>query len=93
MQSNVTRLPNHQHQKNCNMAEIHFKFVPQQTVWVMYENRPVEAEVISVRISIEHHSLPTKIEYGIMTKNGLGAKYSEESIFATREELKQSIFG
>ena len=75
------------------MAEIHFKFVPQQSVWVMYENRPVEAVVSSVKISIEHHSMPAKILYGIEMKNGHGATYSEKSIFATKEELKESIFG
>ena len=75
------------------MAEIHFKFVPQQSVWVMYENRPIEAVVNSVKISIEHHSLPARIEYGISMKSGNGATFSEEYIFATKEELKESIFG
>lgn len=75
------------------MAEIHFKFVPKQSVWVMYENRPVEAVVSSVKISIEHHSLPAKISYSIAMKNGHGATYSEKSVFATKEELKESIFG
>lgn len=93
MQSSVTHLPNRQHQKNCNMAQIHFKFVPQQPVWVMYENRPVEAVVNSVKISIEHHSMPAKIEYGVSIQNVGGAMYREESIFATKEELKESIFG
>lgn len=75
------------------MAEIHFKFVPQQPVWVMYENKPVEAVVNSVKISIEHHSLPAKIEYGISMKSGKGATFSEKCLFATKEELKESIFG
>ena len=75
------------------MAEIHFKFLPQQNVWVMYENRPGEAVVSAVKILIEHHSLPAKIEYSLVMKNGHGAKYPEESIFATKEELKESIFG
>ena len=75
------------------MAEIHFKFVPQQPVWVMYENRPVEAVVTAVKISIEHHSLPAKIEYGIDMKNGHAATYREKLVFATKEELKESIFG
>ena len=75
------------------MAEIHYKFVPKQRVWVMYENRPIEAVVNSVKISIEHHSLPTKIEYTISMENGHGATYGEEHIFATKEELKESIFG
>lgn len=74
------------------MAEIHFKFVPQQSVWVMYENRPVEAVVNSVVISIEHHSMPAKIVYGIEMKNGHGATYKEEFLFATKEELKESLF-
>ena len=59
----------------------------------MYENHPVEAVVNSVKISIEHHSTPAKIEYGISMKNGHGATYSEKFIFATKEELKESIFG
>lgn len=75
------------------MAEIQYKFVTQQVVWVMYENRPIEAVVDSVKISIEHHSTPAKIEYGISMKNGHGATFREESIFATKEELKKSIFG
>ena len=75
------------------MAEIHFKFVPQQPVWIMYENRPVEAEIKSVKISIEHHSMPAKIEYGLAMNGGRTATFSENSIFATKEELKQSIFG
>ena len=75
------------------MAEIHFKYVPQQPVWVMYENRPIEAVVNSVKISIEQHSLPARIEYGISMKNGHGATYGEEFLFATKEELKESIFG
>lgn len=75
------------------MAEIHFKFVPQQHVWVMYENRPVEAVVLSVKISIEHHSMPAKIVYGISMENGHVKTINEESIFATKEELKESIFG
>ena len=75
------------------MSEIHFKFVPQQPVWVMYENRPIEAVVNSVKISIEHHSMPAKIEYGISMKNGHGATYSEESIFVSMLVLKKSIFG
>lgn len=58
----------------------------------MYENRPVEAVVDTVKISIEHHSMPARIEYRISMKNGHGAMYSEESIFATKEELKESIF-
>lgn len=75
------------------MADIHIKFVLKQTVWVMYENRPVEAVVNSVKISIEHHTMPAKIEYGISMKNGHSATYGEKSIFATKEELKGSIFG
>lgn len=75
------------------MAIINIKFLPQQSVWVMYNNRPVEAVVNSVKISIEHYSMPVKIEYGISMENGHGATYSEESVFATREELKESIFG
>lgn len=75
------------------MAEIHFKFVPKQPVWVMYGNRPVEAVVNSVKISIEHHSMPAEIEYGISIPNVGVATYSEESIYATKEELKESIFG
>lgn len=59
----------------------------------MYENRPVEAVVDSVKIWIEHHSMPAKIVYGISIKNVGNAMYSEESIFATKEELKESIFG
>lgn len=75
------------------MAEIHFKFVPQQSVWVMYQNHPVEAVVNSVKISIEHHSMPAKIEYSLSMKNGHGATYLEEYIFSTKEELKEFIFG
>lgn len=76
------------------MAEIHFKFVPQQQVWVMYENRPVKAVVNAIKISIYHHTLlSAKIIYDIAMENGHGATYSEESIFATKEELKESIFG
>ena len=75
------------------MAEIHFKFVPRQHVWVMYENRPVEAVVDLVEISIKNHYLPARIEYIISMQNGHGARYCEESIFATKEELKESIFG
>lgn len=75
------------------MAEIHFKFVPQQSVWIMCENRPVEAEIKSVKISIKHHSTPAKIEYGLAMKGGRTATVSENSIFATKEELKESIFG
>lgn len=59
----------------------------------MYENRPVEAVVNSVKISIEHHSSPAKIEYGISMKGGKGATFSENCLFATKEELKESIFG
>ena len=59
----------------------------------MYENRPVEAVVNSVKISIEHHSMPAKILYGISMENGHDATYDQESIFATKEELKESIFG
>ena len=59
----------------------------------MYENRPIEAVVKSVKISIEHHSMPAKIEYVIAITNIYDATYREESIFATKEELKESIFG
>ena len=58
----------------------------------MFENKPVEAVVNSVKISIEHYSLPPKIEYGLSMGNR-GATICEESIYATKEELKQSIFG
>lgn len=58
----------------------------------MCDNRPVEAVVNSVKISIEHHSMPAKIEYGISMGNR-AATYSEASIFATKKELKESIFG
>lgn len=75
------------------MADVYFKFLPNESVWVMYENRPVEAVVESVKISIEHRSIPAKIEYGISMKNGNGTTFREESIFATKEELKESIFG
>ena len=75
------------------MAEIHFKFEPKQTVWLMYENRPVEAVVNSVQILIERYSSPVKIEYVVLMKNGHGTTRREEFVFATKEELKKSIFG
>lgn len=75
------------------MAEIHIKFVPQQPVWVMCDNRPIEAVIEAVKISIEHHSLPAKIEYKVSLANGNGATYREDFVFATKEELKKSIFG
>ena len=51
----------------------------------MYENRPVEAVVNSVKISIEHHSMPARIEYGISMKNGHGATYGENPFLPQRK--------
>lgn len=75
------------------MAEIHFKFVPEQMVWIMYNNKPIEAKINAIAITIEHHSLPAKIEYTLEMPGATGTKICEDKIFATKEELKQSIFG
>ena len=75
------------------MAEIRFKYVPEQMVWIMYNNRPVEAKVTAIAITIEHHSLPARIEYTLEMPGAMGTKMGEDKIFATKEELKESIFG
>lgn len=73
--------------------DIKTKFTPDDKCWVMNENRPVEAVVISVKISIEHRSLPARIECMISIGNKRVVTCGEEFIFATKEELKKSIFG
>lgn len=72
------------------MAEILFKFIPEQRVWTMLGNRPFEAKIISVDIKIG--CMKPKIEY---TLEAPGAHITrlEKDVFETKEELKQSIFG
>ena len=73
------------------MREIHLKFLPEQMVWTMLGNRPVEKKIISVDIKIER-SMKPKIEYTLETPGAIMTRLEEE-VFETKEELKQSIFG
>lgn len=83
-----TRLPNHQHQKNCNMAEIYFKFVPNDIVWVMQNNVPVQRRIISVNISI-NANMDKTTKYVL---EGIGS-VDGAKVYETKKELKEYIFG
>ena len=73
------------------MAEVYFKFVPEQKVWTMLGNRPIETKVISVDIKIER-CMKSKIEYTLEAPGGFITRLENE-IFETKGKLKDSIFG
>lgn len=75
---------------NCKM-EIRSDFLPGHCVWVMFQNRPERFVVVMVRITITE-TMEKSVVYTIATDVG-PIEYDSTKVFATREELKESIFG
>ena len=71
--------------------EIRSDFLPGHCVWVMFQNRPERFVVIMVRITI-HEDMGVNVTYTLATDVGPN-EYDSTKVFATREELKESIFG
>ena len=59
--------------------DLHLKFGPGQTVWVMQDNRPREARIATIKILIEHKDIKPKVQYFIESENS--GPYSESNIF------------
>lgn len=74
-------------------AHIDTKFHPGQKVWVMFENKPKEAKISSVEIRLLVNADKPFIYYEVSFGYGWEGRYSESRIFATKEELKEAIFG
>ena len=70
---------------------IRTNFLPGDSVWVMFQNRPEHFTVVTVKITIPE-DMNTKIVYVIATDVGPN-EYDSSKVFGTKEELKQSIFG
>ena len=70
------------------------KFEPRQEVWVMQNNKPIKLFVDSININIGLDS-DKKIKYGItynLFNGSFGGRFKENEIYATKEDLKNSIF-
>ena len=73
---------------------IEIKYNPGQEVWVMKDNKPLKLFVHTIAINAGINN-DKKITYGILYNlaNGLqGGKFKEDDIYATKEDLKNSIF-
>lgn len=57
------------------------KFIPQQTVWFMCENKPTKCPISEV-----HYRTPSDIDYLIVVSG-----YSGDDFYATKEELLNSM--
>lgn len=66
-------------------------FLPGNCVWVMFQNRPERFVVVMVKITI-HEDMDVHVIYTLATDVGQ-KEYDSSKVFATKEELKQSIFG
>lgn len=66
-------------------------FLPGQYVWIMFQNRPERFAVVTVKITILE-DMDIKVIYTLATDVGPN-EYDSSKVFATKEELKQSIFG
>lgn len=70
------------------------KFEPGQEVWIMQDNKPIKLFVYSINI-IASLDFDKKITYGIIYNLADGcfrSKFKENEIYATKEDLKNSIF-
>lgn len=71
--------------------EIRSDFLPGNCVWVMFQNRPERFVVVMVKITI-HENMDVHVIYTLATDVGPN-EYDSTKVFATKEELKESIFG
>lgn len=71
--------------------EIRSDFLPGHCVWVMFQNRPERFVVENVKITILAN-MEVSVIYTLTTDVGPN-EYDSSKVFATKEELKQSIFG
>lgn len=73
---------------------INTKYNPGQEVWIMRDNKPLKLFIHAIRI-IAGINNDKKIVYGILYNlaNGSeGGDFEENEIYATKEDLKNSIF-
>ena len=78
--------------------ELRTKYEPGDYVWYMKNNKPVEGQIIRMRIfaGLENCSLYVRILYAfdaIAIDAGNERFYEESDLFSTKEELKKAIFG
>ena len=70
--------------------EIRNDFLPGNYVWVMFQNRPERFVVDNVKITILAN-MDVHVIYTLATNVGPN-EYDSTKVFATKEELKESIF-
>ena len=76
--------------------EIRTKFKPGDPVWYMKNNKPLRMSIDRIRIfsGYEDGVLYVRVQYTFDSFDAVNEKFYDESdLFATKEELKESIFG
>jgi len=71
------------------------KFELEQEVWTMQCNKPIKLIVDTIQIFIcldGNKNLTCNIEYTCLYNN-CADKFREDEIYATKEDLKNSLFG
>lgn len=74
--------------------KINTKYNPGQEVWIMKDNKPLKLFVHAIRIVVGLNN-DKKIVYGIsynLANGSEGGDFDENEIYATKEDLKNSIF-
>ena len=76
--------------------EIQTKFKPGDPVWYMKNNKPLQRSINRIRIfsGYEDGGIYVRVQYTFDSFDAVSEKFYDESdLFATKEELKESIFG
>lgn len=76
--------------------DIHLDFEPGNFCWVMKDNVPVQLKVESVRIVVALDFSKKNVTFDAIYYLSLGVtggEYRAKSMFHTKQELKESIFG
>ena len=76
--------------------DIHLDFNPGDYCWVMKDNFPVQLIVYSATIVCALDMSKKNVTFDVkyyLSLGAIGGEYSAKSMYHTKEELKESIFG
>ena len=75
------------------MIDVQIKYEPGNIVWAMYDNKPLAVAVNVIRVVVGHDVSKKHIVADIKYTCDNGRDFCEEQLAATKEELKEKVFG
>lgn len=75
------------------MIDVRIKYEPGNTVWAMVDNKPCKTTVNVIRVVVGNDVSKKHIVADIKYTCDNGRDFCEEQLAATKEELKEIVFG